>query len=434
MRYLAWIGLLAGCSAGGSLSGEALTNRMAVLAQQGDTVALARLAARQCGDLRDEARRSCFEAYFLDLATGNRVRVALGALAALAATDRSIESDGHSYTHVIGIRAWEPGMDVAEVFASCTGLFQSGCYHGVIQAYLTADGGADSIKVARLCDRIERIAGERWLRFQCVHGLGHGLEMIHNWDLPRALAGCDWLVSNWDRESCYGGAFMENAVASMPGGHHTSARALAADGGMAGHAGHGGAGHAAPDPATITFQMRDSSDLLYPCSAVGDRYQASCFLLQGGMILQHLDLDFARAAAVCDRAPTRVRHNCYLSLGTYASGLTVRDSRGAVGYCSHGDPGYQPWCFVGVVKNYIDVTARPEDGIAFCREVPPGRNRRQCWAAVGEQIRVLHATDLAAAERACAAADPEGGPGCRYGAGLLGTPPAGYPVRPGEQD
>lgn len=384
-----------------------------------DTVALARLAERECTPRNGAAKQTCYEDYFVRLAGSDRVHVALGALSALAAVHPDIQRDGHGYTHVIGIRAWHPGADVAAIFRSCTGLFQSGCYHGVIQAYLTEGGSVDSARTVKLCDEIAAGESDRWLRFQCVHGLGHGFEMAWNWELPHALKGCDWLHNTWDRYSCYGGVFMENAVASMPGGHHTSVHALSAtmpmsDSSMA------GMGHDhAPDPAKITFKMRDSADALYPCSIVDTVYQFSCYQLQGGLILNRVQGNFAKATAECDKAPPIGRSQCYVSLGTNASGITLQNTKKSIEDCSHGDPGYQPFCFSGVVKNYIDVTARPDDGLAFCKEVPPGLNRGPCFAAVGEEIAVLHSNDMEARKLACARAAADGEAECRRGAGLL---------------
>ncbi len=181
---------------------------------------------------------------------------------------------------------------------------------------------------------------------------------------------------------------MENAVASMPGGHHhTAVHALAATtpgdtsmGGMdmAGMDMSGKVPSGSPDPTKITFKMRDSVDALYPCSIVDTVYQFSCYQLQGGLILTRTHNDFAKATAECDKAPPLGRSQCYVSLGTNASGITVQDTKQAIKDCSHGDPGYQPFCFVGVVKNYIDVTQKPEDGFGFCSVVPPGPNRTQC--------------------------------------------------------
>ena len=435
LAILVAVALAGACaSSNAPLGADALRTRMDQLATVGDSARLASLAQDQCRRLSGEDLQKCYEDYFVTLAGRGRVRLALRALNALAMEERTVVAEGHGYTHVIGITAWRPGDDVAAIFAGCTGLFQSGCYHGVIQAYLTREGGVDSAKVAGLCDLLQGAPPSHWLRFQCSHGIGHGLEMINAWDLPRSLAGCDWLDSGWDREGCYGGAFMENAVASMPGGrHHTSARVIAENAATGEHAGH--EAHAAhegptPDPSQIAFKMRDATDPLYPCSAVGFRYQATCYLLQGGIILQGVNYDFAKAAAACDRAPADIRQNCYLSLGTSASGMTVRNTPKVIAQCSNGDPAYRPWCFVGAVKNYIDVTANPADGITFCRQVPPGRNQRQCYVAVGEEISALHWADRPARDRACALAPADGIEACRYGAGLLPTAPPGLPIRP----
>ena len=431
--------LLLACASPEPLPEPELTARVDQLAAAADTTALAALAQRQCGRLDGEARQTCYEDFFVALSGKERVRVALGALAVLARTEKKVEADGHGYTHVIGIKAWEPGMDVVKVFKSCTGLFQSGCYHGVVQAYFTGEGSVDSAKVSWLCDLIQGNSNDRWLRFQCVHGIGHGLEMIWNWDLPRALEGCDWLGSDWDRQGCYGGAFMENAMASMPGGHHTPARAIEAvqgsaaaapEGGGDEHAGHGEHGGHMSDRGAITFKMRDSTDLLYPCTAVKAKYRSTCYMLQGGVILGAVDRDFGRAARACDGAEPELRHNCYLSLGTAASGMTVQNTPKIVEFCSKGDPGYQPWCFVGAVKNYIDVTANPDDGLRFCEAIPQGDNQRQCYVAVGEQVLMLNMADTSARRRACDRARPEGRAECLYGAWLLKPAPEGLPLIP----
>lgn len=405
----------------------ATKNEIESLAARGDTVALAKAAEAECSHKPTAAQQTCYEDYFVRLAGSERVKVALGALAELASHHPEVQREGHGYTHVIGIRAWKPGANVSSIFRSCNGLFQSGCYHGVIQAYLTEGGSSvDSARAVRLCNEIAPDEADRWLRFQCVHGLGHGFEMAWNWELPHALKGCDWLTNGWDRSSCYGGVFMENAVASMPGGHHhTAAHAIAAssagDSSMAGMDMDGKVASGSPDPTRITFKMRDSADALYPCSIVDTTYQFSCYQLQGGLILSRVNNDFARATTECDKAPPLGRSQCYVSLGTNASGMSMQNTKESIADCSHGDPGYQPFCFSGAVKNYIDVTARPGDGIAFCKAVPPGLNRTHCFAAVGEEVGVLHSGDATARARACKDAG-DGEAECRRGAGLPATP------------
>lgn len=406
--HLVIVALIAACSP--NLAQEpaaAFQARVDAATSASDTAQLAILAEQRCASLGSEPRRTCYEDYFLALADSGRVRLALGALSRLGDARREVAVDGHSLTHVIGIRAWKPQDDVAEVFGSCTELFQSGCYHGVIQAYLIA-GEVDSLRTTELCDRIAPDGTDNWLRFQCVHGLGHGLEMAWNWDLPRALQGCDWLRGSWDRDSCYGGAFMENSVASIPGGHHTSVRALDATDEDAHQ--HGPTGQP-------TWKMRDSSDALYPCTAVGESYQRACYVSQGSIILQQVSYDFGDAAKECDRVAEPLRAGCYVSLGTNASGVALRDGSKAISLCSEGDAQWQSWCYVGVVKNFIDVTADPEDGIEFCKKVTGDLNRQRCWRAVGEQLSVLYTRDLPRRTSACAKAE-DGEAECKLGAGV----------------
>ena len=59
----------------------------------------------------------------------------MGALSILAKRDTDVADDGHVYAHGIGIAAYRDPQTVGETFSRCTAEFQSGCYHGVIQAY-----------------------------------------------------------------------------------------------------------------------------------------------------------------------------------------------------------------------------------------------------------------------------------------------------------
>src|SRR5690606_20446047 len=124
--------------------------------------------------------------------------------------------------------------------------------HGVIQSYFVdhaARHGShlDVATVDGLCAAQRGDEGEQWLLFQCAHGMGHGLLMLAGYHLPTALEWCDLVSDPWERESCYGGVFMENIVhVTMP--HHTG-RPPAAPAASQAHADHGDMGHAAGQPA-----------------------------------------------------------------------------------------------------------------------------------------------------------------------------------------
>src|SRR5262245_30277601 len=139
-----------------------------------DSAAVAEVAWRRCRLLWNKSRRACYEDFLLDLVKQDHVRLAMGAVALLGERDPQVRRYGHDFTHVIGINAWTPAKDLGAAYLQCNEIFQSGCYHGVIQAFF-AYSGTDSATVARLCSSTPGIRDNNWLHFQCVHGIGHGL-------------------------------------------------------------------------------------------------------------------------------------------------------------------------------------------------------------------------------------------------------------------
>lgn len=409
-----------------------LSEAFAQAAAAGDSLELARRAHTRCRLLRGTAKSDCYEEVLLSLVEQRQIRLAMGTLSQIGQLDHDVRRIGHDYSHVIGISAWRPGQDLGEAYEQCTELFQSGCYHGVVQVYLSAKGISEE-SVPGLCDSIAGARRDLFLRFQCVHGIGHGMVMLNANHLPMALEGCDLLRDTWDRDSCYGGAFMEFILAGRGMSHgehaaHVAEELTAADTSGGGHvheeppAADAHAGHEMP--AREPFAARRTGDLLYPCNAIGEAYQRACYGMQAGIMVEQVGLDFARVAAGCDGAPARWIPSCYQGIGTYVSGATTLDPVASINHCNRGNPEYQPWCFIGVVKNFIDVTARPEDGLDFCRRVGIEANRVACYVAVGEQLSVLE-RDSARREAFCARLPSDAALACRFGAGVTRELPRG---------
>jgi hypothetical protein len=295
----------------------------------------------------------------------------------------------------------------------------------VIQAWFASLDSVSAADANALCAPFRASDKDRWIRFQCVHGMGHGLTMLYDHNLPKGLAGCDLLTEWWDRHSCYSGAFMENIVnVTMP---HHPASALAHHDGKAGeHAAMEGMDHDMEgmhhDDAP-PFKAVDAADPLYPCSALGERYQRACYEMQTSVMLYNNKGDIAGAAKSCDTAPPDMRPVCYASLGRDISSYSQQNHAEAVRMCSLGTVRYQPWCYYGLVKNLIDLDARPADGMAMCRDVPGESGKALCYDAVGEQVLVLE-PDPEKRRATCATAESGFVDVCSYGARLGVQPPA----------
>ena len=391
----------------------------APLASAGSTPVGSMSVIGACGNKQRQDKYACYETALLHIVTTAGLATAMDVLSVVGALDEDVQRDGHVYAHAIGITGFQSDPDVRKTFVRCSELFQSGCYHGVIQAYLDHVLDpllvGDSGRINALCRAYRTEGGSRWLLFQCVHALGHGLTSFYAHDLPRALLGCDLLADEWDRHSCYGGAFMENVVHAIHP-HHPAP-----------HAQHVALAEHRRRVPHSDFVPIKAGDPLHPCSMLHDRYLMDCYLMQTSIILYLNHGDMADAARTCDGAPEAMRVACYQSLGRDISSYSLQQPDESIRMCSLGNPDYQPWCYVGLVKNFIDVTSKPESGLNFCPRVSGPANQMKCYEAVGEEIWALTANE---AQRASLCGKTQGDlyEACRYGARLRQEPPASVPV------
>ncbi len=381
-----------------------------------DTPPQARAAVEACAGQSGNEKQGCYETRLLAELEQGGVASALDLLSSIGSADRDVESDGHVYTHAIGINAYSATRPLAEVFSQCNTLYQSGCYHGVIQAHFIDKGIADEATIQQLCEPY-RSDDQRWLLFQCLHGLGHGLTMFYGHHLPRALEDCDYLRSSWDQESCYGGAFMENVVnATQP--HHPAA-ALVGDAEASEATMDHGSGveheHEAMTEGLEPFEPLRPEDPHYPCSELDDRYLTACYMMQTSAMLWQNGGDVSDAADSCTEAPERWRPTCFQSLGRDVSSRTLQEPQASLRECGKAPEEYRDWCYVGLVKNFIDLTASTDAGFSFCTRVEEWAKAR-CHEAIGEEIGILHA-NMGQRRIACLDSEtPELGQSCLRGA------------------
>lgn len=412
-----WPGVLALCAVLVGVSyamGRGNVNPFRSMSRGGapkDSIEIALELYKRCGSASGEAKTDCYARSLDSLASKGQVRVAMGALAHIGILDVDVKRDGHVFAHGIGIAGGKSSGDVAKTFAMCDESNQSGCYHGVIQAYFASARKIGPNEVNSLCEQFRGPTADRWIRFQCVHGTGHGLEMIYAHDLPKALAGCDLLGDDWDRRSCYGGAFMENIVnVTMP--KHP---AHDLEGGMGAMAGmdHGG---------QSSYKAIDAADPLYPCSKMAERYLVSCYEMQTSVMLFLNKGNIGESAKTCDTAPVKMRYVCYQSLGRDISSYAMQDHDKSIQMCSLGKPVYQPWCYFGLVKNFVDLNARAEDGLTFCRKLSGEANKMKCYEAVGEEIGTLR-NESGPRRALCQTTEPAYLEACLFGARVSASEP-----------
>jgi hypothetical protein len=355
-----------------------------------------------CRRFVGEARRTCYSQLLSERLTTYGVADAVATLDALAAADADVAEHAHEYAHGIGIEAYGKSPEIIATFAACGDGYSSGCRHGVIQAYFEARHEVTKPEVEALCEPFKSSTQSRWVLFQCVHGMGHGLTMFHSHDLPRALADCDLLADGWDRESCYGGVFMESLInATTP--HHPASQ-------LAAQRHH--------HMAATTFKAMDPADPLYPCSIMAERYLHACYQMQTSVMLNLNHGDIRDAAKTCARAPGQVRSVCFQSLGRDITSYTARDPEKTAELCHKADEPYRAQCYFGAAKALVDWTATTESAFTLCRIVAGEPGGPTCYQALGEEIATLLATASEREEQCIRAQDPAAVDACRRGAGI----------------
>ena len=292
------------------------------------------------GDLSGDFK--CFERHYQTVVNSQSVEAAFTDIK--DAYERSPYAKGncHQLVHVIGRAAGNLFGDVAQAYGRGDEFCWSGYYHGVMEAIL-AKIGYQNVKTQlnTICAGVGATEKYSFAHYNCAHGLGHGVMLVSQHELFDALTTCDSLGDGWERESCYGGVFMENIMAEIN-----------------------------PDHATKYLK---TDDLLYPCTEVGPSYKQQCFLMQTSHALQVNGYNFGGVFALCDGVETEHRATCYQSLGRDASGNTVSDPERTRDLCMLGrDFDAQSNCITGAVKDFIAYFHSKEAGPKLCAVLEPG--------------------------------------------------------------
>lgn len=268
-----------------------------------------------------------------------------------------VSGNCHQLVHEIGRAAGHRYGDVAQAYAEGNDFCWSGYFHGVMEA-IAEQLGVDTLlaQVEEICDGVmgDRPYGSD--HYNCVHGLGHGLMAVTQVELYDALAGCDGFTDSWERESCYGGVFMENVMSRI-------------------------------NPHHETHYLRDD-DPLYPCTEVDDVYKGQCYLMQTSHALNVLGHDFAAVFALCESVEEPYRATCLQSLGRDISGYTVSDVGRTVELCTLGRTGFaQENCFIGAAKDYVSYFANDAEALALCAAIEDAETSQTCADIVVAQYR-----------------------------------------------
>ena len=264
----------------------------------------------------------CRKKHFEDVARGLGPKAALADLKTLYAKDPFVLSQCHQLVHSIGNVSAELYGDIGKAFQYGDGFCWSGYYHGVVEQSLK-QFNPDTIltKIDSFCADIPGKKQYSFGYFNCVHGLGHGFMAVTKNELFQSLDLCEKLTGGWEKESCYGGVYMENVMT---------------------------------DNRTHFSKYLKPDDLMYPCDAVATRYKGQCYLMQTSYALTKNGRSFANLFELCGNIEENYRDICAESIGRDASGQSISDPEQTHAWCALAkDPHQQEHCIIGAAKDFV---------------------------------------------------------------------------------
>jgi hypothetical protein len=309
---------------------------------------------------------------------------AMDSLLVLQASDTTFRTDGHMIAHSLGRFAIAKNHNDPSILAQCRPTFQAGCYHGVLEGYLSSLPKVDATATAQLCVRLIRPDSSRFAGTECAHGLGHGFAEAFGYEIAAALTACDVFADVELKSECHDGVFMENTV-----------HGLGASGMNVGDDAMGSHMHMVRGASKgIGFR---ASDLRFPCDSVPARYQPSCWSYQPVVIASLTSNDFERTLHECASAPPQASANCYRGFGKQSLAWFGWNYSRVSATCNEAGE-HASDCIAGAVEGLVDLSLSSSPAAAFCNSTSSVRHLG-CFEEIGALVaRVKQAEPQVSAE------------------------------------
>lgn len=236
--------------------------------------------------------------------------------------DPNIENFCHPLAHDIGqVTLGRMGFERALRFEY--DICGSGYIHGVVEQYMK--GIPDFVaELHTLCPPDSR---------KCFHGIGHGLMLRSENDLPGSLEHCHTFSQTWQQVQCAEGVFMENFEANLPG-HST--------------------------------QYLRVEDPYFPCRNLGAIDEAVCAFYMPRYYVETRGHHYQDLISYCANVPEGPRDACYKGVGDTAMKYRITDPLFAESVCAQVPQDKRRHCIAGMVSYFIVHHASAEKGNELC--------------------------------------------------------------------
>jgi hypothetical protein len=298
----------------------------------------------------DPALRARFTADYRKTAPAERRRLFTEYLPTLGVTGildalEPAAPNCHDDAHELGKAAYARTRDMPTILQACSTRCVSGCMHGVLMQAFTEKPDGLRARVATLCD--EPAMRRIHKRGDCVHGVGHGVAYVTDYNLPRAIGLCEAVGERAYQYYCASGAYMQ---------------------------------------FFMTFQPKIAArNDQFPCDEAS-RFAAACYRYEVFFMLgrlQQAGKGLEALLAECLALPPRVQPACFHGVGHAHVGTVAQAPPRIREVCGRGGEASQWLCIQGVVEKLAEL----DEPLArrVCGELA-GKNTEVCAEAVRNKL------------------------------------------------
>ena len=275
--------------------------------------------------------------------------------------EKQVNSRCHKIAHHLGewVYGYTKNLDESFQYAdplSCGG----GLYHGIFSNYFSIlnfeDAMAEQVEVKHLCNGVEDDFYSLDMA-HCLHGIGHGLLLLYDYDVFAAVKRCEEFNINLEQNSCANGIFMQNVLKNFE---------------------------------TDEGQF-DQEDILFPCNEIKSHFTPTCYIWQGPYILKQRDFEVYSSFRECDKIIQEFIKYCYYGIGAELETDAAGKMELAWRFCQAGEKSeYHKYCFRGMAMKtsmvYLD------SGFKFC-SLAPEQSKEECYDGLGYWIKLRQDSD-----------------------------------------
>lgn len=261
--------------------------------------------------------------------------------------DTALARECHPLLHHIGHSAYKKYKDFNKAASYQDGLCNSGYTHGAIEAHFMA---SDDIQATlqTTCSAQDKVSFQQW---QCYHGVGHGVMYFTGKDLSQSLSLCEGLPTDFARDSCANGVFMERFI-------------------IVSHSG---------SPASNTSTANTAS-----CKEQIKKNKSDCYFYAPSAYLERNTNDYTGAFDDCSDAEKSYIGTCVYGVGGQAVKENITRPEVARDICKKAPKGYISSCIEGAVSllsnhNASTTPVEPLCGTVFAQHKGTCTEKIKAW-------------------------------------------------------